>query len=475
MADGNTTATDAPDAGADEGAGKGPAKGARDDRGSEFANPTGTRDAEIWDKHFGKGTDSGKSPKKTEPAKRSKDSSTESSSKRSEKSSSKPATGSEKTSSKSSETEWASSSKSEPEASRETEKKGGGSSASSRDRSEPDSSGADSTDPEAPTKKARDLYAQAKKAEDPKEARKLYKRAMKEAFGELPEEFDDGRYAAVRRERKAAQAAIDAQAAEKEGKIREAAERVRPAIYVMKQLEGAGLGDKLTVPLVEKSITVLRALRDLEGGDYTKLADVISKATGVDPDEAMKRFVRGVKISPESRAAKAAAEAADRRAAQAEQQIRDLEKRLAERDTAQTEAQKRAEHARKVEAARGAYLENIESELEGHPVLKLPQGAKRVMSYIIRTADKKLKAPRFSFSQAADRIVRAERERVRAAQAAFDGDGAEEVAAPAPSRSQVVHIPRSARAETGTADASPEASFARIWDKHHGTGTGRRR
>jgi 23S rRNA A2030 N6-methylase RlmJ len=153
----------------------------------------------------------------------------------------------------------------------------------------------------------------------------------------------------------------------------------------------------------------------------------------------------------------------------------ELERRLAERDTAQTEAQKRAEHERRVTETRAAYVESIESELEGHPVLKLKNGSARVMRYIIRTADKTLKAPRFSFAQAADRIVRAERARAAQAAAAFGEADVDDAPAPAapPARRGVAHIPRSARTEAGTADASPEASFARIWDKHRGAG-GRR-
>lgn len=462
MADGNTTA--APPSDGSEGSSE---RDSKVERGSEFALPTGTKDAEIWDKHFGQKAGSKPPPTRARSSKDSAEKETSTS----RSSSAKPSPSSERASSKSSEGESTASSKASPKTSPKAEKKEADSSAKSRDTSETEP---DPADPEAPLKKARDLYAQAKKSEDPKEARRLYKRAIKEAFEEIPEEFDDSRYAAVRQERKAARAALDAQAQKNEGRIKEAAEKLKPAIYVMRQLEGAGIAEKLTVPLVEKAIRVIGALRDLEAGDFTKLAHVISTATEVDPDEAMKRFVRGVKVSPEGKAARAAAEAAERRAAQAEQQIRDLERRLSERDTAQTEAQKQAERERQVAQARADYLESIESELEGHPVLKLKDGSKRVMRYVIRTADKKLKAATLTFTQAADRIVRAERARVAQAQAALVGD--DDDPAPAPvAASRGVHIPRSARAESGTADTSPEASFSRIWDKHHGAGTGRRR
>ena len=459
MADGNTTA-DAPSEAEGQGASKG-------ERNSEFALPTGVKDAEIWDKHFGKGADKPADKGKGKPAKSGNDS--KRAGERSETSSKTPARSPKDDAGESSKPK-ASPSKTDPP-------KDKGKGKPEPKAAEPDSSDADTdpADPEAPLKKARDLYGAAKKAEDAKEARRLYKRAMKEAFGEVPEEFDDSRYAAVRQERRAARAAIDEQAKKNETRIREAAEKLKPAIYVMRQLEGAGLAERLTVPLVEKTIAVARALVDLENGDYTKLAEVVSKASGVDPDEAMKRFVKGVRISPEGRAARAAAEEANRRAAQAEARMQELERRLSERDTAQTEAQKKAEREQQVAQARADYLESIESELDGHPVLKLKDGSKRVMRYIIRTADKKLRAPKFSFTQAADRIVRAERERVAAARAALDGD-AEEVEAPKPAASRVVHIPRSARAEPGTPDTSPEASFGRIWDKHHGnTASGRRR
>lgn len=466
MADGNTTTATPSEGG--EGASE---RDSKVERGSEFALPTGVKDAEIWDKHFGKGAEkpskkasSGDSSKKDSAGKKPQDAPSRGASKTATKDSADPGS---RTSSKPPATE--------AKSKEERPTKGSGTSSKEASSDSAESSDEDS-DPEAPSKKAKDLYAAAKKAEDPKEARRLYKRAMKEAFGEIPEEFDDGRYAAVRQERKAARAALDEQAQKNEGRIREAAEKLKPAIYVMRQLEGAGIADRLTVPLVEKAITVIRALGDLENGDYTKLADVISKATGVDPDEAMKRFVRGVKVSPEGKAARAAAEEANRRAAAAEQRMQELERRLTERDTAQTEAQKRAEREQQVAQARADYLESIESELEGHPVLKLKDGSKRVMRYIIRTADKKLRAPKYSFTQAADRILRAERARINESRAVLDADG-EEVEASKPARepmSRVVHIPRSARAEAGVADTSPEASFNRIFDKHQGTG-GRRR
>jgi len=469
MTDSNTTATEAP--------ASGDTAPSKSERGSEFAMPTGVKDAEIWDKHFGKAAEKDKakpgakrasSSESSKPgSKPSGDSSRPAASKASSKTSSDGTSDRERSSKPPAPDAAAkpSTPKASPSKSAETD-----SSKAEPKAEEPD----EATDPEAPIKKARDLLAEAKKAEDPKEARRLYKRAMKEAFGEVPEEFDDSRYAAIRRERKTAHAELDAKAQKNEARIHEAAEKLKPAIYVMRQLEGAGVADKLTVPLVERAITVVRALKDLENGDYTKLAECISKATGVDPDEAMKRFVRGVKISPEGRAARAAAEQAQQRAAAAEQRMAELERRLAERDTAQTEAQKRAEHERRVTETRAAYVESIESELEGHPVLKLKNGSQRVMRYIIRTADKTLKAPRFSFAQAADRIVRAERARAAQAAAAFgEADDAAPEPAPAPARRGVAHIPRSARTEAGTADASPEASFARIWDKHRGAG-GRR-
>jgi len=458
MTDSNTTATEAP--------ASGDTAPSKSERGSEFAMPTGVKDAEIWDKHFGKAAEKekGKGPSKTSP-----------------KPGAKPANDSERSKSASKPSAEASPKKSaaeKPESStpKASPSKSAETASSKADKTAEEPETDDATDPEAPIKKARDLYAEAKKAEEPKEARRLYMRAMKEAFGEIPEEFNDTRYAAVRRERKTAHAELDAKAQKNEQRIHEAAEKLKPAIYVMRQLEGAGVADKLTVPLVERAITVVRALKDLENGDYTQLAAVISKATGVDPDEAMKRFVRGVKVSPEGRAARAAAEQAQQRAAAAEQRMAELERRLAERDTAQTEAQKRAEHERRVTETRAAYVESIESELEGHPVLKLKNGSQRVMRYIIRTADKTLKAPRFSFAQAADRIVRAERARAAQAAAAFGEADVDDAPAPPapPARRGVAHIPRSARTEAGTADASPEASFARIWDKHRGQAGGRR-
>jgi hypothetical protein len=449
--------------------------------GSEFSKPTGVNDEALWEKHFGKGakTDSGSkssSEKKTGESERGA---------RSDKSDDKPAKSAKprgdsskstndesKPSSGAWEKDSAEREPSKPKESKSKDEKTDSSKPEPKGKAEKADKDSDKddapADPEAPSKKARDLYDAAKKADDPKEARKLYKRAMKEAFGEVPAEFDDSQYAAVRRERKAAKAALDAQASKNEGRIKEAAEKLRPAIYVMRQLEGAGIHDKLTVPMVERAVSVMKALRSIEDGDYTQLAEVVSRAAGVDHDEAMKRFVRGVKVSPEGKAARQAAEQAQREAQALKERLAAMERQLQERDSQQTEAQKKAEREKQVAEHRQSYLEQIETDLEGHPVLKLPRGRERVLAYLIRTADPKLRAPTLSFEQAANRIVAAEKRRLQEARALEDD-------APPAIREQprrLTDVSRSETVESGLRKESAEQVFDRLWDKHAG---GRRR
>ncbi len=426
MADSNTdTSTPASD-------------GTRTDHGSEFSKPGGVKDDEVWAKHFGKDPKESKPPNADKPsAKSSKDASSDSSK------------GKEKTPGKS-----------EPRSSKDADSEATGQKTAETE-----------TDPEAPSKKARDLYEQAKKTEDRREARKLYKRAMTEAFGEVPPEFDEKRFVAARTEQATKKAALDAQAQKNEGRIREAADKLKPAIYVMRQLEGSGLADKLTVPMVERTLHVMKALRSLEDGDFTQLAEVISRASGVDHDEAMKRFVRGVKISPEGRAARTAAEQAQRDNAALKDQLAQLERKLTERETTQTEAQKKQAEQQRQEQARGQWLEDIENELGDHPALQLPRGKERVLAYLIKTAHPTLKTPRFSFAQAADRIVAGEKKRLQGARHLLD-DGE-----PAPVQSGTRQTRQVSRAETvdsGVRSEDPMARFGAIFDKHASAG-GRRR
>jgi hypothetical protein len=443
--------------------------------GSEFSKPTGVNDEALWEKHFGKGA---KEPEKPAASKRGQDKDSKKEATGSSESRETPAkerkSSAEKSERESKASSKSGSEKSEPSTKQSDERKPPESSSSKDTKSKPsaesktDKDSEKGADPEAPSKKARDLYDAAKKADDPKEARKLYKRAMKEAFGEVPAEFDDSQYAAVRRERKAAKAALDAQAQKNEGRIKEAAEKLRPAIYVMRQLEGAGIHDKLTVPMVERAVSVMKALRSIEDGDYTQLAEVVSRAAGVDHDEAMKRFVRGVKVSPEGKAARQAAEQAQREAQALKERLAAMERQLQERDSQQTEAQKKAERERQVAEHRQSYLEQIETDLEGHPVLKLPRGRERVLAYLIRTADPKLRAPTLSFEQAANRIVAAEKRRLQEARALEDD-------APPATREQprrLTDVSRSETVESGLRKESAEQVFDRLWDKHAG---GRRR
>ena len=431
-------------------------------RGSEFSKPTGVGDDALWEKHFGRGSGGDAKPKddSRKPAKDNAKPPSKSTPDATAGKSEKPSTPKDAKPEKTPEKTPAKDGKAKEDSTESTGRK-----TVEKDDADKD------TDPEAPSKKAKDLYEEAKKAEDPREARKLYKRAMKEAFGEVPEEFNDARYADVRKERKAAKAALDEQANKNEGRIREAAEKLKPAIYVMRQLEGAGLSDKLTVPLVEKAVGVIRALKRLEDGDYEGLAEVVSRATGVDADEAMKRFVRGVKVSPESRAARAQAEQAQRDNQALKERLALLERQLQEGTNAQTEAQKKQERERAQSENRSRWIDDITSELDGHAALKLPRGAERVLAYLIRTANPQTKSPRYSFEEAANRIVAAEKKRVQEARHLLD-EGEPPPAPPGNTR-RLSSVSRAETADTGIRNPDPDARFSEIFDKH--AAGGRRR
>jgi hypothetical protein len=143
-----------------------------------------------------------------------------------------------------------------------------------------------------------------------------------------------------------------------------------------------------------------------------------------------------------------------------------MERKLNEKDEVRTQAERSA----LIEKRRAAYLTEIETELDGHPVLQLPRGKERVMAYIIKTADKVLKTPKYSFDEAADRVVAWERKRLQRVKFLDEGESEERPA----SRERVHAQPRGETVSAGVRDESPEASFERIFSKHAPTTRGRR-
>lgn len=428
----------------------------------ELSKPIGKQDDAIWQKHFGKDAEGDKAESKPKPKDgdkpKPKAGDHAKSAEPKDKAEKKPAAVI---------TEKDDKGKPKPEPKPEPKKP------DPKPKAEPEKIAAETEDaePANDTARARKLYEQAKATEDRSEARKLYKRAMKEAFGEIPPEFDDAQYGAIRKKRNDDRAELARVAQTNEARINEAVQVLQPAATVMRKLKDAGLG-QLTMPMVERAVHVMQALRSIEDGDFTQLAEVVSRASGKSHDEAMKLFVRGVKVSPEGRAARNAAEQAEQRAARAEQAVAEMRRELAAKaeaeKTQQTEAQKRDA----VEQRRAEYLEEIETELDGHAVLKLPRGKERVLAYLIKTADKTLKAPKYSFAQAADRIVAHEKKRLQSVKFLEDGEAEPEEKTPAvPGRRTV---PRSESRGGGLADESPEAKFDRIYNKHTASG-GRRR
>lgn len=465
------------------------------DYAKEFSKPVGKTDGDVWDKHFGK---EAVAKDKSEKSSRRASADGKSDSKHSEASSSKASKESASPSERSSKGSSTSTSKPSESSTKESKDKSPSETASSKSpdtksasksatapASKTDSTTTEQTTDEAEEGKSgaapasskakhRDLFEQAEKATDPSEARRLYKQAMREAFGKVPDAFREETYVAVRKERQEAEAKIKAAAQKNEDRIKEAVERLTPAANVMRALNDAGLG-QLSVPMIQRAIHVMQALRAVEDGDYTQLGEVVSRAAGGLPhDEVMKLYTRGVKVSPASSAARRAAEEAARKAEQAQARVQELERQLKaqqeERQVQQTEAEKRAAQ----EQARNEWLDKIETELDGHPVLKLPRGKERVLKYLITTADKTLRAPKYSFEQAADRIVAHEKRR-RAETAHLEDGGEERESAPARTETRARSLGRAETRDGGMRDESPEASFDRIYRKHAQSAGGRRR
>lgn len=304
-------------------------------------------------------------------------------------------------------------------------------------------------EPEAQaTKKARELFEKAEKSKNPVEARRLYKQAMREAFGKVPEAFNDARYAAARqadRAREAEHAKKDAELEEKATNVETSAkkwvEQLRPAYHVMD------------------------ALRKVANGDWGALGDVIERAApGVTRDEAIKRFVKGIKETPEQVHARRNSQRQQQVESDALRRVAELEKKLEEKDKAKENEARRARAA----AKREAYQSELTEELADHPVSKLPGGVVRVLKLLVKTADPKLRTPTKTPEQAADIIYALEKRRLKALRAAIPDDGEsprapatrEDTRAPAIPRSQTTHA-------GGVVPYDPDAAFDKLWSKHN--------
>lgn len=298
---------------------------------------------------------------------------------------------------------------------------------------------------EEPSPKAKELFAKAKAAKDTKEARKLYKQAMKAAFGEVPDEFNDARFASARdsdRKRSEAIEARDTAAATREANLERNANdwvaKLTPAMAVHKRLQ---------------------TIRD--EGNFPALGEWIAEVLGKPVDEAMRLFTRGVKEGPEARSAREAIAASKASEQAAMARIAKLEESLAAKE-ASKEEQARQE---RIAAKRGAYTEELTTQLADHPVSSLPGGIKRVLAFLIKTADVKLKAPTKTPEQAADFIVASERRRLKAARHLLDED--DDTPTPKPRTSVPPVVPRGQTRDSGKApNESSDAAFERLWSKH---------
>lgn len=429
---------------------------------SEFSHPVGAEDGKTWEKYFGKDAPW---PKDEKPRDKSSTKSSESSGKRSDKSDSD---GSKKTKSdakpssdaRSTERSQTSSEKSETSAKESSTPKESKSPKKADDSDKADAKAKDDAD--APD--AKKTYAKAKAEKDPRQARKLYRDAMKEAFGEVPDEFNDAKWASARKKLSDDQASIKAERDKNEARIHEAVQKLQPAVRVMQKIKESGVAD-YTLENIDRAVDVLRALKELEAGDYTGLGKLVAKASRVeDVNEAMQRFTRGVKVSPEGRAARQAAEQAQKEAAETRRQLAEMQRQLEQERNGKTEAQKKAETEQRRQQARTRWLADIADELGDHPAMKLPKGQERVLRYLIKTRDPVLKTPRYTVEQAADRIVAHEKKRLADLRFLESGSGEE-----APATRETPRTPsRRDSAENGIDNPDPMARFDYFWSKHTG-------
>lgn len=295
------------------------------------------------------------------------------------------------------------------------------------------------------TKKARELFAKAKEAKNPADARRFYKQAMKEAFGEIPEEFNDARYASARQ----ADRARAEEHAKKDQELEQKAANIQAS------------ADKWVQQLAP-AYRVMQVLKKVENGDWTALGDLIEQAGGGIPrDEALKRFTRGIRETPEAVQARRRQAQVQETESAALKRIAELEKKLEEKDAAKEAEAKKA----RIAARRAAYTEEVGAEIAAHPVTKLPNGIERVVRYLIATADPKLRAPKYSPEEAADRVYAIEKRRLKQLREVIPDDDAppparEDRRAPAVSRSQST--------EPGRAPAyDPDEALDRIWARHN--------
>lgn len=446
---------------------------------SEFSQPVGVNDGDVFDKFFGEDSDlwdkNGKLKEGSSP-KLKKETSTSADSKRGSDSEKKRADSKKEPEPKADKkTDASRESESRERSSKKEASSKEESTDSSRDtgQSKQKESKSQKTDDESEATDPKKTYAEAKAATDRRTQRRLYKKAMEQAFGEVPEEFDDRKWAAAREKREKDTSELAKREESLKTRLNTSVQRLTPAITVMKKLMGAGFAhvdpktntvtNNVQAHAIDQAIEVMKALREIENGDFTVLGDIIAKASGVDRDEAMRRYVKGVKVSPEGRASRQAAEQARQKAEAAEARIAALERQLQDKDRGLTEQQKQAQAQERARAAHNDWLGRITEELGDHPVLKLENGAARVLRYLKKTAHPTLRSPTKTFEEAADIIVESERRRLKAARDLLEPEGNTQPA------NRVQRVPANSRndqADSGNVPDSPEASFARIFDKH---------
>lgn len=143
-------------------------------------------------------------------------------------------------------------------------------------------------------------------------------------------------------------------------------------------------------PRLQPAVKVLQLQKQYkETGDVALIVELVEELSGESYDVVQKKVLRGEKTDPTSR--------------RLLRELEELKAKLNEQKPKEpTEEEKRAQAQQQLRE----YLGEIKEEIADHEVKKIPGAAKKVLAVLRRHYDPKLKAPRISIEDAADRVVR---------------------------------------------------------------------
>lgn len=186
--------------------------------------------------------------------------------------------------------------------------------------------------------------------------------------------------------------------------------------------------------VVQRWNPVAESVAAVQAGDYAKGADLIERLVGEDFDSFVMKAIRARKAE--------------------DPRVPKLQQRLAELEPVAEEYTRT-----KQTAAERAQLETLRDELDSsHTVRKLEGWEQRVLDVLKESMDPDLGEPKLSVKQAADRVLRREREEYQRKAALFGGE-------PAPTRAPKARAPERA---SGSSPAGKRKVSREEWLAQHG-------